>query len=112
MARRLLTIEKIAPWAVLLIFLLITALASVYVWETSRMEEETRFDTEVQTALDNIRYRIETYVNVLRAASGLFAADEDVTRDQFRAYVRSLQIPGRHPGIQGIGIALRDHSGS
>ena len=107
MARRLLTIEKVAPWAVLLIFLLITALATVYVWESSRLEEQTRFDTEVQTALDNIRYRIETYVNVLRAASGLFAADEDVTRDQFRAYVRSLQIPARHPGIQGIGIAVR-----
>ena len=107
MARRLLTIEKIAPWAVLLIFLLITALATVYVWESSRMEEQTRFETEVQTALDNIRYRIETYVNVLRAASGLFAADEDVTRDQFRAYVRALQIPARHPGIQGIGISLR-----
>lgn len=107
MARPAFSPDRIAPWAVALVFLLITAVATSYVWETTHLAEGARFHNEVNTALADIRYRLETYLNVLRAATGLFAADEDVTRDQFRAYVRSLQVQARHPGIQGIGIALR-----
>jgi signal transduction histidine kinase len=107
MTRPVISPDRIAPWAVALVFLLITAVATAYVWETTHLSESARFHTEVSTALADIRYRLETYLNVLRAASGLFAADEDVTRDQFRAYVRSLQVQARHPGIQGIGITLR-----
>ncbi len=96
-----------APWAVLFVLLLITAAAASYVWDNSQLAERAHFETEVRIALDDVRYRLDTYVNVLRAAGGLFAAAQDVTRDQFRAYVQSLQIQTRHPGIQGIGISLR-----
>ena len=96
-----------APWAVLFVLLLITAAAASYVWDNSQLAERAHFETEVRIALDDVGYRLDTYVNVLRAAGGLFAAAQDVTRDQFRAYVHSLQIQTRHPGIQGIGISLR-----
>ncbi|HEX7420542.1 MAG TPA: CHASE domain-containing protein, partial [Thermoanaerobaculia bacterium] len=49
----------------------------------------------------------ETYVNVLRAATGLFAANRAATRDEFRAYVRHLDVQRRYPGVNGIGLSLR-----
>jgi signal transduction histidine kinase/ActR/RegA family two-component response regulator len=97
----------IAPWLVLTSLLTITAFAAAYVWENSHLAARARFDRDKRTALDDIRFRIDTYVNVLRAAGGLFAAGENVTRDQFRSYVQALEIQRRHPGIQGIGLTLR-----
>src|SRR5687767_5979831 len=97
----------LAPWIVLGAFLLLTALATKYVWDNSQIAELARFQRSVQTAEDAVQGRVDTYINVLRAASGLFAAAQDVTRDQFRAYVRSLELQRRNPGIQGIGISVR-----
>jgi signal transduction histidine kinase len=96
-----------APWTVLLVFLLITALATKYVWDSSRLADRTRFTSASQTTRDAIRFRIETYVNVLRAATGLFAANHAATRDEFRAYVRHLDVQRRYPGVIGIGLSLR-----
>lgn len=99
--------DQLAPGAVLVLFLVITAVATAYVWNSSQAADRTRFERSVQSTVDGIQDRLATYTNVLRAASGLFAAAEDVTRDQFRGYVRHLQIQTRHPGIQGIGISIR-----
>jgi signal transduction histidine kinase/CheY-like chemotaxis protein len=99
--------EAPAPWTVLLVFLLITALATKYVWDSSRLADRTRFTSATQTTRDAIRFRIETYVNVLRAATGLFAANRAATRDEFRAYVRHLDVQRRYPGVIGIGLSLR-----
>ena len=107
MAPRRITPGAIAPWLVLASLLTITAFASAYVWENSHLAARARFDRDKRIALDDIRFRLDTYVNVLRAAGGLFAAGENVTRDQFRSYVQALEIQRRHPGIQGIGLTLR-----
>ena len=107
MAPRSISPGAIAPWLVLASLLTITAFAAAYVWESSHLAARARFDRDKRTALDDIRFRIDTYVNVLRAAGGLFAAGENVTRDQFRSYVQALEIQRRNPGIQGIGLTLR-----
>lgn len=107
MAPRRITPGAIAPWLVLASLLTITAFASAYVWENSHLAARARFDRDKRIALDDIRFRLDTYVNVLRAAGGLFAAGENVTRDQFRSYVQALEIQRRHPGIQGMGLTLR-----
>ncbi|HEU4521812.1 MAG TPA: CHASE domain-containing protein, partial [Thermoanaerobaculia bacterium] len=87
--------------------LALTAFAAAYVWSSSQIAERAEYEREKTAALDDIRFRIDTYVNVLRAAGGLFAAGQNVTRDQFRSYVQALEIQKRHPGIQGIGLAVR-----
>jgi signal transduction histidine kinase len=99
--------DHLAAWLVLALFLLITALATPYVWKSSRIDQRARFRNAVQTSRDAIQYRIDLYVNVLTATSGLFAADEEVTRDEFRTYVQQLDLQHRYPGVQGIGLSLR-----
>ena len=99
--------EAPAPWTALVVFLLITALATKYVWDSSRLADRTRFTSATQTTRDAIRFRLETYINVLRAATGLFAANRSATRDEFHAYVRHLDVQRRYPGVMGIGLSLR-----
>ena len=107
MASRSPSRDAIAPWLVLASFLALTSFAAVYVWNSSNLGERAEFDRRQRATLDDIQFGIDTYVNVLRAGGGLFAAGENVTRDQFRSYVQALEVQKRHPGIQGIGLSLR-----
>ena len=76
--------RNLAPLLVLIVFVLITLGAAKYVWDSSRVGERARFDLAVRGTVDSIEDRIAVYTDVLRASAGLFAAAQDVTRDQFR----------------------------
>ena len=65
--------DRVASYVVLTLFLVITALATKYVWDTSRFADRTHFDADVRSILGEISNRMDVYTNVLRAASGLFA---------------------------------------
>lgn len=51
-----------------------------------------------------IQNRFNSYVSILKDGVGLFAASEDVTRDEWRAYVTALKLGDRFPGILGMGM--------
>ena len=99
--------EKALPWLVFAVFVTLTLLVTSYVWRTSRAADRARFDNAVQTTRDAIAARIETYVNVLTATRGLAVSDPAIPRDELRAYIRSLNVQRRYPGIQAIGLSLR-----
>ena len=48
---------------------------------------------------------VETYMALLRAGSGLFAASGEVNAIDFTAFVDGLELRQGYPGIQGIGYA-------
>ncbi|HEY0592286.1 MAG TPA: CHASE domain-containing protein [Thermoanaerobaculia bacterium] len=98
---------RLLPWVVLGISLVLTLASTLYVLETTRAKDESRFVNAVESAQETIAGRLETYVNILRAGAALFAADRDVTRPEFAAFVERLQLQSRYPGIQGIGFSAR-----
>src|SRR5690606_30463612 len=100
------------PWAVLVASLLMTAAASWGVADSARTRDEARFAAATHTVHERIEGRLETYIALLRAGTGLFAASHHVTREEFRAYTQQLDIQQRYPGIQGIGFSLRVDPGS
>ncbi|MBI2514455.1 MAG: CHASE domain-containing protein [Opitutae bacterium] len=63
-------------------------------------EEATRLEGELVG-------RLEAYVALLRGVAGLFAANERVTRVDFKAYVAQLGVERNYPGTQGIGFSQR-----
>lgn len=95
------------PYLVLLLALLLTGAATYYVWATAQARDRLRFETSVQRTQDNIDIRLESYITLLRGGAALFAANETVTRDEFRAFVERLRLPEHYPGIQGIGFTVR-----
>lgn len=99
--------DRLIPWVVLGAFLALTAVASAYVWRMSRVADLVRFENAVQATHDGIVFRLETYVNVLRSASGLFAMNRSATSEDLRQFLRHLNVQKRYPGIQGIGLSIR-----
>lgn len=95
------------PYFVLAITLLLTTLATAYVAKTTEDKDQLRFDNAVGRTQKDIQNRLDTYIAMLRAGSGLFAANDQVSLAQFRAYVNRLELQSRYPGIQGIGFSAR-----
>ena len=95
------------PWLVLLLSLLLTAVVTYYASATAKTQDRLRFQNLVQRNQGVLQNRMETYVALLRGATGLFSTSEDVSREEFRSFVSGLEVDRRYPGIQGIGFALR-----
>ena len=93
------------PWIVLGIGLAITAL----VWTSWQGQQREIHRADFRQQVDKVRTGIETRLQaneqILRGVVGLFAADDRVTREQFRAYVESLRLAEHYPGIRGVGFA-------
>lgn len=72
--------------------------------QAARHELLTQFDYSLGDAVSRIEQRMGTYELLLRGVQGLFAASGVVDRDQFRAYIDTLNVDANFSGIQAIGI--------
>jgi len=95
------------PYFVLGVSLLLTALFTYYAAIAAKAKDQLRFEKTVERTQNDIQNRLETYIALLRGGSGLFAASDQVTQAEFRAYVDRLELRRRYPGIQGIGFSAR-----
>ena len=91
-----------------LALLLLCTLAAA--WQTQglvREQQKARFDFEVRRIDAAVQQRMATYVQVLRGGQGLFEASSEVTREDWRRYVASLQLPADYPGIRTLSYVPR-----
>ncbi|HEY6231768.1 MAG TPA: CHASE domain-containing protein, partial [Pyrinomonadaceae bacterium] len=54
-----------------------------------------------------VRGRPRLYIEVLRAATGLFAVSPSINPGQFEKFVERLELADQYPGVQGIGYLVR-----
>ena len=99
--------DRALPWFVFSVFVVLTAMATWYVWRTSRDADRARFHNAVQATRDAIAARLATYTNLLTAARGLVILHPTIPPEHLRLYIRSLDVQQRYPGIQGIGLSIR-----
>ena len=95
------------PYFVLVVGLLSTILFSYYVWRTAAAKDLERFNNSTQELTTYIRGRPRLYVEVLRAATGLFAVSPTINPGQFEKFVERLELADQYPGAQGIGFLVR-----
>ncbi|HEU4596866.1 MAG TPA: CHASE domain-containing protein [Pyrinomonadaceae bacterium] len=95
------------PYLVLAGALLLTAVAAYYVAANAGAQERLRFENAVRRTTGDIERRLEAHVALLRAGAGLFAAEGEVTRARFHAFVERLDLPHSYPGARGIGYSRR-----
>lgn len=86
-------------WMVFLAGIVLTGLAwrTVSAWEEEKARHE--FTIHVNEALDAVQQRLAAYSGILYGARGLFAASNEVTRDEFRRYADITGQAGHHPGM-------------
>ncbi len=68
---------------------------------------QEHFELDAQRVEVKISERLATYKEILRGAAGLFAASDDVTREEYHRYVEALQLGRAFGEIQGIGFSIR-----
>ncbi|HSJ63414.1 MAG TPA: CHASE domain-containing protein, partial [Gemmatimonadaceae bacterium] len=94
-------------WVILGATLLLAAGAAVFVWRLRETVMQVRFDNAVEAATDRITGRLDIYTTILRSGAGLFGASGFVSREEFRAFARTVEVQSRFPGVQGIGWSER-----
>ena len=94
-------------WLVLIVLLLGTALAAWHTHQLIADAQQSRFDAEVRRIEYAVEQRMNSYVQVLRGGQGLFAASDDVSRDDWRRYVAGLELSLDYPGIRTLSFAPR-----
>ncbi len=87
--------------------LALTALAARYVSSSIETADRLRFENAARRTQDAIEDRLDTYVALLSAGGGLFAARPDAGRVEFHAFAEQLDLRRRYPGAQGFGFAAR-----
>jgi signal transduction histidine kinase/CheY-like chemotaxis protein len=95
------------PWLVFILFLLLTALATWYVWATTRAADRAGFENAVQATSDAIEARLSAYIDLMLAARGVLISEPFLGRDELRGYLSRIDFQQRYPGIQGIGLTVR-----
>lgn len=95
------------PFFILGFGIIMTLASAYYVDQAADTKDRLLFDRSVLQTKEAIDKRLDTYIALLRAGSGLFATQQEITREEFRHYVSLLQLDERYRGIQGIGYTIR-----
>jgi len=93
-----------AAWVVLVIALGASAGAWRIARNQAEMEAHKQFDEEADRIKGALSERMQVYEDVLHGAAGLFAASATVEHAEWRAYLKSVSIEKRFPGIDGVGF--------
>jgi len=92
-------------WLVLGACLLLTLGVWRWVGEQALQAREAEFLTRAAAVREALQVRMAAYEQILKGASGLFAASEQVSRDEWRNYHRSLQLGRNFPAILALAFA-------
>src|SRR4051812_8423758 len=92
-------------YIVLALSLLAGTAGTWYAYTSTRARAELQFRQAARFTREKIEGRIPVYLTMLRGASGLFAKDAHVSRDDFHNYVGRLQLHDNYPGTQGLGFS-------
>lgn len=82
----------------------LTAGVCIFIQSGKVEQDRQHFDKLADTALSNLRNRLQILENVLHGGVALFASSTEVGREQWTQFVRSVQLTERHPGVRGMGV--------
>lgn len=95
-------LKKILPYIALAVLLTLSLLIWQYYEQITLDREERRFNEYINYIVDEITDRLHQYEMILLGGAGVFAASEEVTREEWRDYYEYRKVRIRYPGIQGI----------
>lgn len=93
-------------WLVFFFGLLLTSYVSFSVKAHTDSIARTEFENQCSEVVTRIEGYLQAHKQVLLGGAALFDSSESVTRDEWRAYAKRLQIDRHFSGIQGLGFSL------
>jgi PAS domain S-box-containing protein len=94
--------QSYLAWLVFLVGMVLTSAAWYFVsaWEKEQARQE--FTVHVKDTLNAVQQRLDTYIDILYGARGLFAHSDAVTRDEWRRYTTVTDLAVHHPGVHSF----------
>ncbi len=94
------------PYLVLTTLILSTIGITYLYYQSARNKDSVRFNNEVNRVQTALESRIGLYIALLRSGRGYIESREDLTRDGFANFVKSLELEKNYVGVQGIGYTV------
>ena len=98
--------NRISAWIMLIVGLMITAVATMYMESSVKEIAEKEFEFncgEIQYMISN---RMDDHARILLSGKALLDASEEVTRGEWGIFSKQQKIERQLPGIQGFGFSL------
>jgi diguanylate cyclase (GGDEF)-like protein len=92
-----------AAGAVVVLGMVVSGLVANGWQSTVVRQRHERLDRAAASRTATIEGAMANYENALQAARSLWVASDSVSRREFNNFARSLDLPERYPGLQGIG---------
>ncbi|HMS60095.1 MAG TPA: CHASE domain-containing protein [Tepidiformaceae bacterium] len=99
-------LRMVTPGFVLLLGASLAIVTFVSVSSRERHARDEHLDRVVDRITAAVEARVATYEDAMRSGAALFAADPLVTHDEWQRFSASLDLTGRYPGVNGIGVVL------
>lgn len=97
-------LQTTLAFGVLTLGLILTGVACRYTSEVTRQNTQQKLEQQVNESKYLIKEHLENYFDALHAGRGLVAASQDINRAEWKAFVESLNLQTRYPGIDGLGF--------
>jgi signal transduction histidine kinase/CHASE1-domain containing sensor protein len=95
----------LGPWCVLLLGLIATAYGSRIAIEAGNDEKRDAVALNADRMVASIITRVQVHEQMLTSAAALFAASDDVSRQEWEAYLSVQRLDERWPDIVSVGFA-------
>jgi signal transduction histidine kinase/CheY-like chemotaxis protein len=102
-----LPLRRWVPYALLLLSCLLSVAVALYVAVSIQARARAAFLSNAEGTRQQIEGRVNSYLEVTRAAAALFASSNEKNPAEFRSFITHLALPERYPGLEGIGFSQR-----
>lgn len=103
--QRLLRRTTWPAWLILMVSILLTVSASIYI----KFDVDSMLKREFLFASNEIRVKIEdrlkAHEQILLSGAALFDASEEVDREEWKTFLQRTNVESNLPGIQGVGFS-------
>ena len=99
--------RAVVAYVVLLVALMLTLLSYYYVRQNVEVSARDQFDETVRAAQDAIDRQMNSYVEAMLGARGLFYASNSIEEGEWNDYASGIELEKRYEGMQVLGYAKR-----
>jgi PAS domain S-box-containing protein len=94
------------PWAVLLVSLAVTIVATLIVSRLVQKKDDAAFKAESQRTQDQVSNRISSMAALLKGVKGMFYQEHDAGPKEFKNFVEGVDFEHHLIGMRGVGYIL------
>lgn len=91
------------PFLVLAVSIFLTVGITYNFYQSAKNKDLLRFNSEVNRIHLAIENKINLYVALLKGGRGFVESNQEINRENFSEYVKSLDLRKNYTGVQGIG---------